>query len=97
MAYRAIRVGHMEEHREWMTRNYGLTFAAVTLRLWLFVLIGTQMGALETTYKGNMELIFAEVYPVVMWLPWVPNLLFAEYWVNRRRVKLAATARVMPA
>lgn len=97
MAYRAIRVGHMEEHREWMTRNYALTFAAVMLRLWIIVLMVSQQGSLDTVYGGNRDLLFDEVYRVVMWLSWVPNLLFAEYWINRRRVRLAATARVMSA
>ena len=46
-AYRNIRAGNKEIHREWMTRNYALTFAAVTLRLWLGTLIGTQMPLRE--------------------------------------------------
>jgi mannose-6-phosphate isomerase-like protein (cupin superfamily) len=34
-AYRAIRAGNVALHRRWMVRNFALTFAAVTLRLWL--------------------------------------------------------------
>ena len=41
-AYRNIRAGNKEVHREWMIRNYALTFAAVTLRLWLGILIGSK-------------------------------------------------------
>jgi len=33
LAYRAIRARKIEVHRQWMTRNFALTFAAVTLRL----------------------------------------------------------------
>lgn len=33
-AYRAIRAGDVASHRRWMVRNFALTFAAVTLRLW---------------------------------------------------------------
>jgi len=84
-AYRNIRAGHKEIHREWMIRNYALTFAAVTLRLWLGMLIGTQIPLLETKYAGDFDALFVEVYRVVMWLAWVPNLIVAETIIQRRR------------
>lgn len=65
-AYWNIRAGNKEVHREWMIRNYALTFAAVTLRLWLGTLIGTQISLLETKYGGDFEALFVEVYQVVM-------------------------------
>jgi hypothetical protein len=37
LAYRHIRRKAIQPHRQWMVRNYALTFAAVTLRLWLLV------------------------------------------------------------
>jgi len=85
MAYKNIRAGHVQIHRDWMTRNYALTFAAVTLRLWLGILIATQVPFLETRYAGNFDDLFVEVYRVVMWLAWVPNLIVAEMIVQRRR------------
>lgn len=84
-AYRNIRAGNIEIHRDWMTRNYALTFAAVTLRLWLGILIGTQVPLLETKYAGDFDALFVEVYRVVMWLSWVPNLIVAEMIIHRRR------------
>ncbi len=85
MAYRSIRAGHIDSHREWMIRNYALTFAAVTLRLWLGVLIMSQLPALESTYNNNFDALFVEAYRVVMWLSWIPNLLIAEWIVHRPR------------
>jgi uncharacterized membrane protein len=85
MAYKNIRAGHVQIHRDWMTRNYALTFAAVTLRLWLGTLIGTQIPFLETRYAGDFDALFVEVYRVVMWLAWVPNLIVAEMIIQRRR------------
>ena len=85
MAYRNIRARHIQVHRDWMTRNYALTFAAVTLRLWLGTLIATQIPFLETRYAGDFDALFVEVYRVVMWLAWVPNLIVAEMIVQRRR------------
>ena len=83
-AYSAIRAGNKARHREWMIRNYALTFAAVTIRLWLGMLIGTQIPFLETKYSGDFEALFVEVYRAVMWLGWVPNLIIAEFLVQPR-------------
>jgi hypothetical protein len=55
-----------------MVRNYALTFAAVTLRLWLILFQVT-------------EVEFIEAYISVAWLSWVPNLMIAEVIVNRIR------------
>ncbi len=71
MAYVTIRRGDVKTHRRWMTRNFALTFAAVTLRLWLPLL-----AAAFQDFDGG--------YQMVSWLAWVPNLLAAE-WLLRRR------------
>ena len=73
LAYRAIRKGDVAEHRRWMTRNFAMTFAAVTLRIWL------------PLFVGGLGLAWLEAYSTVAWLAWVPNLIFAEWWILRRR------------
>ena len=85
MAYARIRAKQIEAHRRWMIRNYALTFAAVTLRLWL---IGLQALA------GVPQL---EAYLTVAWLSWVPNLLVAEGLVDRISRPWRPTTRVAPA
>ena len=72
LAYRAIRAGNVAEHRRWMTRNFALTFAAVTLRIWL------------PTLTIGFGFPWDEAYPTVAWLAWVPNLLVAEWLILRR-------------
>ncbi len=69
MAYRNIRQGKVEVHREWMIRNYALTFAAVMLRVWLplFLALGYE---------------FPEAYTAIAWVSWVPNLLVAELVIS---------------
>lgn len=64
------------EHQVWMVRSAALTFAAVTLRLYLPLL---------TAAFG-----FDTGYPPVAWLCWVPNLIVAEWWLARRRTRPAA-------
>jgi uncharacterized membrane protein len=84
-AYTSIRAGNVASHREWMIRSFALTFAAATLRLWLGTLIATQLPFLQTKYAGDFDALFVEVYRVVMWLCWVPNLIVAEMFIQRRR------------
>ena len=91
MAYINIRAGNVEVHRDWMTRNYALTFAGVMLRLWLGILIGTQLPFLATKYGNDFHNLFVEAYRVVMWLSWVPNLVVAEMIINRRRAPKSIT------
>ena len=76
MAYRHIRNKNLESHREWMARNYALTFAGVTLRLWLAVF-------------GGFGMEFLISYMIVAWLCWIPNLAVAEWKIRRRRQSLA--------
>ncbi len=65
-AYLAIRARQVMEHCRWMVRNFALTFAAVTLRLWL-----------PASFVAGLP--FDLAYPAIAWLCWVPNLLVAEW------------------
>jgi uncharacterized membrane protein len=69
--YRHIKGRNVRQHREWMLRSYSLIFAAVTLRIWLPLLI--------IAYQGQ----FLPAYRWVAWVSWVPNLIFIEYWIRR--------------
>jgi len=62
----SIRKGAVVDHNKWMLRNFALTFAAVTLRIYLPIsmLIGLE---------------FSATYPVIAWLCWVPNIAFVEW------------------
>jgi uncharacterized membrane protein len=80
-AFRAIRRRDVAAHRRWMVRTFALTYAAVTLRLWLGVLIAAQIGV------GGVDagVAFERAYLVVPFLSWVPNVLVAELYLARRR------------
>lgn len=80
-AYRHIRKKEIEQHRQWMIRNYALTFAGVMLRVW----VPLSMGA---------GIDFTSAYIVIAWLCWVPNLLVAEWMIrsateSQPRIRLA--------
>jgi len=80
MALRAIRRGDVDAHRGWVIRTFALTYAAVTLRLWLGLLIGVQVGAAGVAE----QLAFDRAYAVVPFLCWVPNVIVAELYLRRR-------------
>lgn len=61
MAYTYIRKGQTDKHQQMMIYSYAACFAAVTLRIWLPLLI---------TIFGD----FITAYMVVAWLCWVPNI-----------------------
>jgi hypothetical protein len=70
MAYLWIRRGQVQAHREWMVRNFALTFAAVTVRTWLFVFLW-----LTPDLKA--------AYIAAAWFCWAPNLIVAELIIAR--------------
>lgn len=80
-AYKDIRNKDIEGHRQWMIRNYALTFAGVMLRIWVPVSL-------------VMGIDFTAAYIVIAWLCWVPNLLVAE-GIIRRTMKGQPRARVV--
>lgn len=74
LAYRSIRERDIDRHRRWMMRSYALTFAAVTLRLELPILMAAGLD-LESAYR------------TVAWLCWLPNLAVMELWLRRERFR----------
>jgi uncharacterized membrane protein len=75
-AYLAIRAGRVAEHRAWMIRNFSLTLAAVMLRLYIPASLASGIA-------------FETAYPVVAWLCWVPNAIFAQWMIERDRLRPA--------
>jgi hypothetical protein len=55
-----------------MTRSFALAFAAVTLRIYL---PGSMIAGLD----------YAESYPAIAWLCWLPNLLVAQLLIRNAR------------
>lgn len=70
-AWRLARARDFVRHERWMTRSYALTFAAVTLRLYLPI-------------AAIAHLDFMAAYRAISFLCWVPNLIFAEILLARR-------------
>ena len=65
-------------HREWMIRSFAATAAAITLRLWLMVLILFGIYVLH----NDPSTAFMDAYKTVSWLSAVPNLMVAELYIR---------------
>lgn len=62
------------QHRHWTMVNYSVTFAAVTLRVWL----GLFMVVFGTAH-------YDVYYAYTAWLSWVPNILFMLAYLQRKK------------
>ncbi|MFN0203649.1 MAG: DUF2306 domain-containing protein [Bacteroidia bacterium] len=75
-AYTSIRARNIKAHKEYMIRSFALTLSAITLRAWKYALV------------FFFALRPMDVYMLVAWLGFVPNLLFAEWLIrNPSRAK----------
>jgi hypothetical protein len=63
--WRTAMARRFDAHRRWMVRSFALTFAAVTLRLYL---------PLIPLFHAS----FIDGYRAISFLAWVPNLILAE-------------------
>lgn len=73
-AMEAIRNRNIAAHRAWMVRSFALTFSAVTLRvIWMPLL------------SQVFQLDHALVLVATSYLNWIPNLLFAEWLIRRKK------------
>ncbi|WP_067029356.1 DUF2306 domain-containing protein [Allomuricauda sp. CP2A] len=70
-AYMAIRKKDLSLHQGMMIYSYAACFAAVTLRIWMPILI---------LITGQ----FLVAYKIVAWLCWVPNIIVAHLWVRKK-------------
>ena len=80
-AWRLALARRFVEHRRWMIRSFALTFAAVTLRLYL-------------PFPPLLGYSFVEGYRIISWMAWVPNLIAAELYLNWARLRQPAVAGV---
>ncbi|MFV0259992.1 MAG: DUF2306 domain-containing protein [Acidimicrobiales bacterium] len=81
------RRGDRAAHRRWGLRVVALTFAAVTLRLWVAVWVGISMP----TTAAEAQTAFDQMYTVTPFLAWIPNLAVVEWWLRR-----STTDQVVP-
>jgi hypothetical protein len=76
MAYDRIRKKDVASHRAFMWRSFALTFAAITLRIYVFF------------SSWSFDLTQPVAYATIAWLSWLPNLLIVELYLKLKTQKL---------
>lgn len=72
LAFKYAREKKFSEHKKWMWRSFALTLSAITLRLWKLVIV--------YFFQPNPM----DVYQIVAWLGWVPNILLLEFLIRKK-------------
>ncbi|HYJ89746.1 MAG TPA: DUF2306 domain-containing protein [Pyrinomonadaceae bacterium] len=75
IAFVKAKNGDFVAHRNFMIRSYALTLSAVTLRAWKWGI------------TNSVELHPMDVYRMVAWLGWVPNIIAAELLIRKYYLK----------
>ena len=78
--YSTIRKGNINVHRKLMMYSYAGTFGAVTLRLWLPILL---------LITGS----FATAYGIVAWLSWLPNMMVVYLILHKKPILISIYKR----
>lgn len=71
-AFLSVKKGKITQHKKFMYRSFALAFSAITLRLWKVILV--------YLFQPNPM----DVYQIISWLGWIPNLLFVEYFILKK-------------
>ncbi|RKR11351.1 putative membrane protein [Flavobacterium sp. 90] len=73
--FTAIKNKNIIKHKAFMFRSFALTFSAITLRFWKVILV-------YLFHPAPMD-----VYQIIAWLGWIPNLLIVEYYLYNQLKK----------
>ncbi|MGG7439695.1 DUF2306 domain-containing protein [Chryseobacterium arthrosphaerae] len=73
-AYRLARQKRFKQHKQWMWRSFAFTLSAITLRMWKVIIV-------YLFHPNPMD-----VYQIIAWLGWVPNILLIEYLITKKQI-----------
>lgn len=85
IGFNHARKRRFADHRRWMIRSFALCFSIVVNRLWIGIYVGALSPWLDTFYKGDVDLMIADVAAASIWSSWISTLIFAEWWMTRRK------------
>jgi hypothetical protein len=90
--HRAARRRRYAEHRAWLLRSVALTLSIVLNRVWLMLLLVLGSGVREL-YGADELSMTRSAATASVWLSWIVNLLFVEWFVLRHRPRRPAERR----
>lgn len=68
-----IKKNNYSQHKYFMMRSFALAFSAITLRFWKVIIVYL------------FESAPMDVYQIIAWLGWIPNLLIVEYYIFKAK------------
>ncbi|GAA4713375.1 putative membrane protein (DUF2306) [Promicromonospora umidemergens] len=91
LGFRAVRQRRFTDHRAWMVRSTALAFSIVANRFWGVLLVVTFAPSFDGDMASSPEALSAAAASA--WVSWVVNLLFAEWWLQRKPKKRTRAQR----
>ena len=70
-----IKQKNIKSHQSFMMRSYALALSALTLRAWKVIIV-------YFFHPAPMD-----VYQIIAWLGFVPNLMFVEWYISKKKSK----------
>ncbi|WP_460965272.1 DUF2306 domain-containing protein [Pedococcus soli] len=80
LAFRAIRRGQVRQHRRWMVRAFAVGLGVATIRIWVGLFTGIQIGLLG---MGDETMPVRATFGIAFWLGLSMHVAFAEWWLRR--------------
>ena len=80
LALLAIRRGHVAQHRRWMVRAFAVGVGVATIRIWVGVFTGIELGLLG---MQDRTMPLRATFGVAFWLGLSMHVAFAEWWLRR--------------
>jgi uncharacterized membrane protein len=79
-AVRAIRAGRVPEHRRWMIRAFAVGSGIATIRIWVGIFTGIQLGVLG---MHDETFPIRSTFGLAFWLGLGTHVLVGEWWLRR--------------
>lgn len=79
LAVRAIRSSRVADHRRWMVRAFAVGIGVATIRLWVGVFTGIQLGVLGMT---DETMPLRSTFGIAFWLGLGMHVAFGEWWLR---------------
>lgn len=80
LALRAIRSGRVPDHRRWMVRAFAVGLGIATIRIWVGLFTGVQLGVLG---MGDEAFPIRSTFGVAFWLGLGTHVVAGEWWLRR--------------
>ncbi|QKE84206.1 DUF2306 domain-containing protein [Arthrobacter sp. NEB 688] len=89
LALRAVRARRIADHRRWMVRAFAVGLGVATIRLWVGLFTGVEIGLLG---MGDATMPLRATFGVAFWLGLSMHVVAGEWWLRRRPMTPAPAA-----